>query len=436
MTGRHEDAGRADSRPGAGAAQADGSRATGMAETGGPSQPYGPSRLRPPDALRVAGAGLRARPLRAVLSALGIAVGIAAMVAVVGISSSSRAEIDQQLEALGTNLLTVEPGQRLIEGGTAILPRESVDMVARIAPVETVSAIGSIDDAFVFRNNQIDENMTNGTTTMAARPDLLPTVSGEVAAGRWLDDALAEFPAVVLGATTAERLGISQTDGSVAVWLGEEWFTVVGILEPAPLAPELDSAALVGGPVAEERLGFNGSPTRIYERSAESQVDDVAGVLPGTVNPENPEEVTVSRPSDALEAQAETDETLVTLLLALGGVALLVGGIGVANTMVIAVLERRSEIGLRRALGATRGHVRTQFLGESVLLAGFGGIGGAVLGGLVTAGFAAVRDWPFALPLWVLAGAAGATILVGSLAGAYPATRAARMSPTAALATV
>jgi putative ABC transport system permease protein len=395
-----------------------------------------PSRLRPRDALRVAASGLRARPLRAVLSVLGIAVGIAAMVAVVGISASSRAEIDRQLKALGTNVLTVEPGQTLRSGETAKLPAESVDMVARIGPVTSVSAVGAVEGAFVYRNDQIDEAKTNGITTLAARPDLLDTVSGDVASGRWLDDALASFPTVVLGATTAERLGISQTDASVAIWLGERWFTVVGILAPAPLAPELDAAALVGWPIAEELLGYDGAPTRLYERSAESKVEDVQAVLPRTVNPANPEEVTVSRPSDALAAQAAADETLLALLLALGGVALLVGGIGVANTMVIAVLERRSEIGLRRALGATRAHVRIQFLGESVLLAGLGGIGGAMLGGVVTAVFAASRDWPFALPPWVLALAAAATVVVGAVAGAYPATRAARMSPTAALATV
>lgn len=386
--------------------------------------------------MRVAAIGLRARPLRAVLSALGIAVGIAAMVAVVGISASSRAEIEQQLRALGTNLLTVEPGQTLRRGETAILPAESVDMVARIGPVTSVSAVGAVDDAFVYRNDQIDDAKTNGIVTMAARPDLLETISGEVASGRWLDDALAAYPTVVLGATTAERLGVSQTDGSVAVWLGKQWFTVVGILAPAPLAPELDAAALVGWPIAQEVLGYDGAPTRLYERSLESEVEDVRAVLPATVNPANPEEITVSRPSDALAAKAATDETLTILLLALGGVALLVGGIGVANTMVIAVLERRSEIGLRRALGATRGHIRVQFLGESVLLAGLGGIGGAVLGGIATTVFAASRDWPpFALPLWVLGIAAGLTVLVGAIAGAYPATRAARMSPTAALAT-
>ena len=395
-----------------------------------------PSRLRPRDALRVAATGLRTRPLRVVLSALGIAVGIAAMVAVVGISASSRAEIDDELRELGTNLLTVEPGQTLLEGETAILPTESVDMVARIDAVTSVSAVGAINDAFVYRNDQIDDAKTNGITTMAAHRDLLATVNGEIAAGRWLDDAVADFPTVVLGATTAERLGISQTDGTVAVRLSEEWFTVVGVLAPAPLAPELDAAALVGWPVAEELLGFNGAPTRLYERSPESQVEEVRALLPATANPENPQEVAVSRPSDALAAQAAADETLTLLLLALGGVALLVGGIGVANTMVIAVLERHSEIGLRRALGATRAHIRIQFLGESVLLAGLGGIGGAVLGGIVTAVFAASRDWPLALPAWVLGLAAGLTVLVGAIAGAYPATRAARMSPTAALAAV
>jgi putative ABC transport system permease protein len=395
-----------------------------------------PSRLRPRDALRVAAAGLTARPLRVVLSALGIAVGIAAMVAVVGISASSREEIDQQLRALGTNLLTVEPGQTLMSGEPAKLPQESVDMVARIGPVTSVSAVGAIDGAFVYRNDRIDEGRTNGLTALAARPDLLDAVSAEVASGRWLDDALTGYPTVVLGATAADRLGISATDATVSAWLGEQWFVVVGILEPAPLAPELDAAALIGWPIAQDLLGYDGAPTRLYERSPESAVDDVRAVLPGTVNPENPEEVTVSRPSDALAAQTATDETLITLLLALGGVALLVGGIGVANTMVIAVLERRSEIGRRRALGATRAHIRIQFLGESVLLAGLGGIGGVVLGGAVTGVFAASRDWPLALPAWALVSAAGATILVGALAGAYPATRAARMSPTAALATM
>jgi putative ABC transport system permease protein len=228
-----------------------------------------PSRLRAGDALRAAASGLRARPLRAVLSALGIAVGIGAMVAVVGISASSRAEVDRRIEALGSNLLTVEPGQRLISGETADLPAESVDMVARIGPVTAVTAVGEVPDVFVYRTDKIEELKTNGIITLAARPDLLATVRGQVASGRWLDAALAAYPTVVLGATTAERLGITQANGSVAVWLGERRFTVVGILAPVPLAPELDTAALVGWPIAEELLGYDGAPTRLFERSPE-----------------------------------------------------------------------------------------------------------------------------------------------------------------------
>ncbi|AYY14149.1 ABC transporter permease [Actinobacteria bacterium YIM 96077] len=392
-----------------------------------------PSRLRPRDTVRVAFSGLRARPLRAVLSALGIAVGIAAMVAVVGISASSQERVNQQLRELGTDMLTVSPGTSFT--GEAKLPEGSVDMIDRIGAVNTSSAVGMLDDINVYRNDEIDPNHTNALAVTAARTDLLDTVSGSVASGRWLDDALADYPAVVLGSTAAERLGISRTDGSIEVWLGDQWFTVVGVLDPVPLAPELDSAAMIGWPIATDLFDFDGSPTTIYERSGEESVDEVAGLLPSTVNPSNPEEVEVSRPSDALAARAAVDETLSALLLALGGVALIVGGIGVANTMVIAVLERRSEVGLRRALGATRPHIRRQFLGESILLAGLGGVGGALLGGLVTAAFAANRGWQVAVPMWVLGGAAAATIVVGALAGAYPAARAARMPPTAALAT-
>ena len=392
------------------------------------------SRLRPRDTVRVAFSGLRARPLRAVLSALGIAVGIAAMVAVVGISASSREQVHEQLRSLGTNLLTVAPGQSFT--GEASLPPESVDMVARLDDVGAVSAVGVVPDTAVYRTDEIDPNQTNAIAVSAARTDLLDTVSATVASGRWLDDALSAFPVVVLGSDAAHLLGVTRTDGDVQVWLGGEWFTVAGVLDPVPLAPELDSSALIGWPVAGSLLDFDGSPTTIYQRVDEAAIDDVRALLPPTVDPATPEEVAVSRPSDALEAQAATDETLTTLLLALGGVALLVGGIGVANTMVIAVLERRSEVGLRRALGATRAHIRRQFLGESVLLAALGGVGGAVLGGAATAAFATSRDWPFALPVWVLVGAAGATMVVGALAGAYPAARAARMPPTAALSTV
>lgn len=393
-----------------------------------------PARMPAADVVRVGGVGLRTRPLRAFLSALGIAIGIAAMISVVGISSSSRAELDRTLAALGTNLLTVSPGRTLF-GADAQLPADSMAMIGRIGPVTQVAATGQIADAKVYRTDRIPQAETGGIAVRATQLGLLDTVGGEVASGTWLNEATARYPAVVLGATTAERLGLGAAGPDVQVWLGDRWFTVVGILAPAPLAPELDSSALVGWAVAANHLRFDGHPTTVYTRTEADQVKAVRAVLGATANPEAPNEVDVSRPSDALAAAQATDETFTALLLGLGAVALLVGGVGVANTMVISVLERRSEIGLRRSLGATRGQIRTQFLAESLLLSALGGAGGVLLGILVTSGYALSQGWPTVVPAWATIGGVLATLLIGGLAGLYPAIRASRLSPTEALAT-
>ncbi|MDP9848672.1 ABC transporter permease [Streptosporangium lutulentum] len=390
-----------------------------------------PARLSPSDVLRVGAAGLRSRPTRVILSALGIAIGIATMIAVIGISSSSREDLLRRLDRLGTNLLTVAPGQTIF-GQEARLPEEAVAMVKRIGPVSTAAATGLVGTS-VRRTGYISEAVTGGIAVQAATTELLRTLEGGVRSGTWLNAATERQPVVVLGAVAAERLGITRT--GVQVWMGDRWFTVIGVLGPVPLAPEIDRSALVGFPAAEELLGFDGHPTTLYERSAEEAVTDVRSVLPRTVNPENPSEVNVSRPSDALAARAAADGAFTNLLLGLGAVALLVGGVGVANTMVISVLERRREIGLRRSLGATRGQVRVQFLSESLLLSTLGGIVGAALGALATVGYALYRDWPAVVPPWAIGGAVGATLVIGTVAGIYPAMRAARLSPTVALST-
>ncbi|TDD25818.1 ABC transporter permease [Kribbella turkmenica] len=393
-----------------------------------------PAKLWPRDVVRVGAIGLRTRPMRAFLSALGIAIGIAAMVAVVGISSSSRAELDGQLDALGTNLLTVAPGTRLT-GEEAQLPLTAEAMVGRIGPVRAQSAVGRVDDASVYRSDKIPVVETNGIIAYAARPNLLDTIGGVVRSGKWIDAATGRYPATVLGASAAERLGITRAGPDTQVLIGDRWFTVLGILEPAALAPELDSAALMGWPAADSTLDFDGHPTTIYTRSDDSQVEAVRSVLGATANPEAPNEVDVSRPSDALAAKQAAGEAFTGLLLGLGAVALLVGGVGVANIMVISVLERRAEIGLRRSLGATRGQIRTQFLTESLLLSALGGAGGALLGSAVSAAYASYQNWLTVIPVWSLAGGVGATLVIGALAGLYPAIRASRLSPTEALAT-
>ncbi|MFE9662020.1 MULTISPECIES: ABC transporter permease [unclassified Streptomyces] len=392
-----------------------------------------PARLSAGDVLKVGAVGLRTRPLRAFLSALGIAIGIAAMVGVVGISSSSRAGLDRTLDALGTNLLTVSPGNTMM-GKQATLPLTAERMVSRIGPVESVSAIGEVADANVYRNDRIPKAETNGISVFAAREDLRTAVGAGLRSGSWLNGATGRYPAVVLGSDAADRLGIGKVDPDTRVLIGKRWFTVVGVLEESPLAPELDVAALVGWKGATSYLGFDGHATTIYTRSKESAVPQVQSVLGATANPEQPDEVNVSRPSDALTAQKAAGEAFTGLLLGLGGVALLVGGVGVANTMVISVLERRAEIGLRRSLGATRGQIRTQFLAESLLLSALGGLGGAVLGSGVTTGFAVYQGWPTVVPLWAVAGGVGATLVIGGIAGLYPAVRASRLAPTEALA--
>ena len=386
------------------------------------------------DLLRVGSVGLRTRRLRTGLSGLGIAIGIAAMVAVLGISSSSKADLLAQLDRLGTNLLTVSPGQTLF-GEDASLPKESVGMIGRIGPVESVSATGTVS-ASIRRSDLIPSQQTGGLAVRAAQTRLLEVLGGAVRSGRFLDAATERYPAVVLGSVAAERLGITTADPSVLVLVGDQWFTVVGILEPVALAPEIDRSALVGFPVAESLLGFTGSPTTIYTRSAEAYVEAVRAVLAATANPANPEEVKVSRPSDALAAQAATKTAFTALLLGLGAVALLVGGVGIANVMVISVLERRPEIGLRRALGATRGQIRSQFLSESLLLSVLGGVAGAGLGAAVTWAYAASREWTVVVPPVSLAAALGAAVAIGGVAGLYPAVRAARLSPTDALRSV
>jgi putative ABC transport system permease protein len=394
--------------------------------------PLEPAKLLPIDILRLAAYGLRARPLRVVLSALGIAIGIAAMVAVVGISTSSRAQLNQLLSELGTNLLSAGPGTSMF-GEASIMPPESVAMVGRIAEVEAVTAIGQLADAKVYRSNRIPEAQSGGMAVFAARLNLLDTVSARIAAGAWFNAATARYPAVVLGARAAARLGIGPGLIGQPIWLGGRWFTIIGILEPVSLVPMLDLCALIGWPAGERYLDFDGDITSLYVRTAPGAVETVRSLLARTANPEQPDEVDVSRPSDALAAEAAADVAFTGLLLGLGAVALLVGGIGVANTMVISVLERRAEIGLRRSQGATRGHIRVQFLGEALLLALLGGGAGILTGSLVTAGYARLQGWPVDIPLWVGAGGMTATLLIGALAGLYPAMRAANVEPTEAL---
>jgi putative ABC transport system permease protein len=394
----------------------------------------GPRRLRPSDLARIASVGLRTRRLRAALSALGIAIGVAAIVAVLGLSSSSQAGLLAEIDKLGTNLLTVTNGQNLF-GKTAELPRAAPGMIGRISSVTQVQDTGATS-ADAYRSPLIPAINTNGLSVDASSLGLPRAVGTSLARGSYLNAATEKEAVAVLGAAAAQHLGIDRVWPGERIWVGGQWFYVAGILRPAVLAPEIDSSVLVGFPAAQKYLHFDGHPSTIYVRARIGQVAAVQSVLAATANPEAPNQVAVSQPSSALVARAAAQSALNGLFLGLGAVALLVGAIGVANIMVISVLERRSEIGLRRALGATRGQIRTQFLSEAMLLALLGGATGVAAGALATAIYATTKGWAIVIPALAWAGGLGGALAIGAIAGLLPAIRAARMAPTEALRTV
>lgn len=387
------------------------------------------SKLRVSDAIVTGTHGLRSRKGRTGLTAIGIAIGIASMIAVLGISASSKADLIAEIDSLGTNLLQVQAGTNILGEGSA-LPEESTPMVRRIGPVTSAAALAALDTD-VQRNEFTDHR--NGINVMATEPNLLETIEGHLAHGRFLDNGTATLPTTVLGAVAAQRLGIDNLDGAPTVQIAGRSFAVIGILDPLALNPDIDRSVLIGTDAATRHLGAEIHPTAILLRAAPDLVEAVRDVLPRTVNPANPNEVSVSRPSDALEARARVDENLQNLLLGLGAVALLVGGVGIANVMIISVLERRGEIGLRRALGATRTHIATQFVLESALLATIGGLVGVALGVAVTYGYATRQQWQVDIPIEALAAGVVAALTLGALAGLYPAIRAARLDPADAV---
>jgi putative ABC transport system permease protein len=401
-------------------------------------------RLRLEDGLRVASVGLRARPLRAALSALGIAIGTAAIVGVLGLSSSSQAGLIAEINQLGTNLLTVEAGQSLT-GGPAQLPREAPARLTLLDNVQLLADTALMKDKDVYRNSMIPVAETGGLQVRATSLNLLSVLGTGLARGDWLNAGTAREPVAVLGSAAAQQLGIDRVYPDQRIWLGGQWFNVAGILNPSPLEPDIDVSALIGYPAAQTYLGYvsmvrgaetAGPPSTIYVRAATGHEAAVQALLAQTANPEAPYEVNVSQPSDVLTARAAAAGAFNSLFLGLGVVALIVGAVGVANIMIISVLERRSEIGLRRALGATKGQIRAQFLAESILLAVIGGVVGVLAGAAATAVYASSKSWAVVIPVEAWSGGIASAILIGAFAGLMPAVRASRMPPAVALRTV
>jgi putative ABC transport system permease protein len=389
------------------------------------------SRLSGRELLGVALQGLRSRRPRAALSALGIAIGIGAMVAVVGVSSSAQANLIAEINALGTNLLTVTPGTDYTGKGVP-LPATAPAMISAEAHVEDAGAVYDTDQS-VFRTPYVPSAEDGGLEVMADTGDLPKVMGAEMISGRFLSPTSQDLPEVVLGSDAAQNLQLYDPHGQVMVSIGNAWFTVIGVMGHAELDSTLDGDVFISRPMAARYFKTKPNPATIYVRSDQNSVTSVSDLLGPTANPVDPTGVNIGRPSDVLQARAAAKGQFTTLLLGLGAVALLVGAIGIANIMVISVLERRGEIGLRRALGATRGHISAQFLCESALLAAVGGGAGLLFGAGATEVYAQVKHEPFVVPLYALIAAPAAGLLIGGLAGLYPAMKAARLSPTEAL---
>jgi len=397
--------------------------------------------LRPADLLRTAGLGVTSRPQRTALSALGVALGIASLVALTWAAASNQAELLRQLDEQGADLAVVSP--TLGPDNQPIPVHDAApEMIARVHGVAQIGVLEHPPEGLgVFRNELVPPQETNGLTVAVARPNLFDAVGAELAHGRWFDDATRALPTVVLGATAAERLGIAAAGEQV--WIGGRWYGVIGILESSGLAGGgLNTAAILGdrwvraaygdpaAPAGEDPIGH---VAQIFVRAEPGRIGEVSSALAAAASPGAPHQVDVAGLLDLAAARATADDALATLGLVLAGIALLVGGVGIANTMVVTVMERRGEIGLRRALGARPGQVATQFVAEAVALSLLGGLTGAALGTAAAVVIAFANQQPVAVPLPALVAGPVVAVVVGAVAGLHPAMRAARTPPTQAL---
>ena len=389
------------------------------------------NKLRTRDLFFVAVYGVKARKGRAALTSIGIGIGIAAIVAVSGIAASGSADLLSTLESLGTNLVKASP-QAGFFGTQEELPEGVIGMVERIGPVEEVTSTTQTD-LLVRRSNFISEFEGGGISTIVTSSELLNVIGGNLSEGRFITEGLSDLPVTVLGSVTAKRLGITNLSKPTKILIDDEWFGVIGIVEELKIHPDLDRSVFIGYGAAKTLFDINEEPTTIYLRANPTFIEDVVEVIAPSMNPENPDQVEVSRPSDALEAQQAVEASFTNLLLGLGSVALLVGGVAIANVMVMSVLERRMEIGVRRSIGATRREIRYQFLLESIVLSGIGGLVGVMLGSLITLAYTNYTNIVFSIPVWQILGAVVLALLIGAISGVYPAIKASKIQPAEAV---
>lgn len=382
------------------------------------------------DLLGVAWAGLAARRTRTLLIMLGPIVGVAAMVGAVGLTESAKGDLKATLSKLGTNLIVAKAGGTFGQQDP-VFPEDAVDRARAVPTVTSAAATSELSGVIALPSEGSAEHFEAFPVPVQAADLALPSVlQVPVRSGRWLNetDVSAGTRAVVLGAGLAREYGV--VPGEIrTIRLDDIDYGVVGVLGPVALDPSLDNAVFLTQWAAEHDFGTEGKPSRLYIRSEEGRTEETAAAIPTAISLGGPDEVSTEVPTDVLAASARADETLQQTALFAGLLALAVGGLGIANVMSISVIQRASEIGIRRAVGHTRSRIASQFLLEALFVGLLGGLAGAVVGVAVVHGISALAGWVVVvsygrIPIWM-----GLALAVSLAAGSAPSVKAARLEP-------
>jgi putative ABC transport system permease protein len=378
----------------------------------------------------VAASGVASRKVRTLLILLGPVVGVAAMVGAVGLTESAKGDLKEKLAQLGTTLITAQAGGTFGQQNPT-LPKDAAGRVRAVPTVEGASAVSAINGVLTLPNQGSQNYYEAFPVPVLASDDALPAVlQVPMQNGRWLSaaDQHDHTRAVVIGSGLASQYGM--IPGEIrTIRLNDVDYGVVGVLAPVALDPSLDNAAFITQWAAKHDLGTDGSPTKMYVRARPGTTQQTSDALPTAINLGGTDAVTTKIPSDALQASARADKTLQQTALFAGLLALAVGGLGIANVMSISVIQRSSEIGIRRALGSTRSLIALQFLLEALFVGLLGGLIGALVGVGIVYLVSGLADWVVVInyakmPIWI-----GLAVAVAAMAGLYPSVKAARLEP-------
>lgn len=394
------------------------------------------------DLLVEASYGIGARPNRLIMTTLGTVLGIASLVVTIGFAQTAAGQISSQFDAVTATQIVIQPTTTRNANGSeqaaGILPWDAPDRVSRLAGVELAGLFAEVPLIDIpvtsVPVNDPSAPQTVSPAVVATSPELLAAVRGHVVAGRYFDAGHDERAdrVVVLGVRAAEQLGINRVDRQPSIFIGEVSYTVIGIIDGVERHADLLDSVIV--PMNTARTNFAlAAPGELQVRITPGAGTLVARQAPLALAPNAPETFTVQAPSMASSLQDNIQADVNIVFLVLGVIALVAGGLGIANVTLLSVLERVGEIGLRRALGATRQDIARQFMVESVVIGLLGGLIGSALGVFAVVVVSVLQEWTPILDPAVAIGAAMLGALVGLGAGAYPASRASRIEPITAL---